>query len=81
MNLGERIKSRRAELGMTQRRLAELADMPQSAIAALETGQRKDVTGRVLRRIARALKCSADDLIGTFEDDGYAGEPADLAMV
>ena len=68
MTLGKRIKNRREELRMTQKELADTVGTPQSHIAALESGSRKDVTGRTLRRFARALKCSADDLIGTFEE-------------
>ncbi len=71
MTLGERIKHRRLELGMTQVQLAEAASISQSLIAALEGGSREEVRSRTLRRLARALRCSADDLIGTFEDEGH----------
>ena len=81
MTLGERIKQRREELRMTQKDLADAVGTPQSHIAALEGGSRKDVTGRTLRRVARALKCSADDLIGTFEDREDELQPAALVSV
>ncbi len=78
MRLGERIKERRIQLGLTQSELAVRAGVPQSMIAALESGARSEVRSRALRNLARALRCSADDLIGTFEDNGI--EPAALAM-
>jgi transcriptional regulator with XRE-family HTH domain len=71
MTLGERIRRRRLELGMTQQQLATEASLAQSLIASLESGKRFEVRSRALRRLARALRCSADDLIGTFEDEGH----------
>ena len=77
MTLGERIKRRREELGLPQQDLATRAEMQRSHIGALETGMRTTVTSDVLLRLVRALRCSADDLIGTFESEG---EPEAAAL-
>ena len=85
MKLGDRIKRRREELSMTQQDLANRAEMQRSHIGAIEAGSRMTVTSDVLLRLARALRCSADDLIGTFEGLGKSEssktEDAALAIV
>ena len=51
--------------------------MQRSHIGALEAGTRETVTSDVLLRLARALRCSADDLLGTFDEPKL--QPAVLA--
>jgi DNA-binding XRE family transcriptional regulator len=54
--IAEQVVSRRAELGMAQRELAELVGTTQSAIARLESGGRPPRIDTLLR-IAAALDC------------------------
>src|SRR2546430_16436264 len=54
--IAEQVASRRAELGMAQRELAELVGTAQSAIARLESGGRPPRIDTLLR-IAAALDC------------------------
>jgi DNA-binding XRE family transcriptional regulator len=54
--IAEQVASRRAELGMAQRELAELVGTTQSAIARLESGGRPPRIDTLLR-IAAALDC------------------------
>jgi len=68
MWLGDKIKSRREQLGLTQRELAKQVGMNQSRISEVESGERKQMSLKNLRAMARALGVSADYLIGTWED-------------
>jgi DNA-binding XRE family transcriptional regulator len=54
--IAEQVSSRRGELGMSQRELAELVGTTQSAIARLESGGRPPRIDTLLR-IAAALDC------------------------
>jgi transcriptional regulator with XRE-family HTH domain len=80
MTLGDRIKQRRQRLGLTQEELARRANIPRPRIAELETNRRVVVSSEVLRRLAQALSCTTDFLVGMY-DDSSVGKPADAAMV
>jgi len=54
--IAEQVADRRAELGISQQRLAELCGTTQSAIARLESGGRPPRIDTLLR-IAEALEC------------------------
>jgi transcriptional regulator with XRE-family HTH domain len=72
--LGTRVKRRRLALDLTQWQLADAAGVPQSMIAALESGARQDVRGRALKGLARALGVSIDYLMDTWGDAPTADE-------
>ena len=56
----------RTEAGMTQRDLGEKIGVSKNAISQYESGARKpDIV--TLKKIAVALKCSADDLLKPIE--------------
>ena len=57
--LGQAVKTRRTELGMTQKELGRRARLTQSAVARLEAGDCVP-TLRVLERIARVLESELD---------------------
>jgi transcriptional regulator with XRE-family HTH domain len=58
-----RLRSLRTDLGLTQERLAERADLSTDAIRRLERGGFSP-TLRVLEQIARALSVPMSDLLG-----------------
>jgi transcriptional regulator with XRE-family HTH domain len=58
--LGNRVRKRREELGLTRERLAIVADVSTSMIARLELSNRLPGTERLVR-IARVLGISLDD--------------------
>lgn len=61
INGENRIKVWREHRGLSQKELADLAEVKQSAIAMLETGARTG-TVETLQRIARALQVDLDDV-------------------
>ena len=76
MNIGERIRSLRAELGLTQKELGERCGMADSAIRRYESN-RGNPTQETIQRIAAALGVSVADLLGQ-EDKPTV--PWDLAL-
>ncbi|MCZ6873508.1 MAG: helix-turn-helix transcriptional regulator [bacterium] len=69
MTLGERIKARRQKLGHSQYTLADETNIRRPTIAELETNRRVAVSSDILKRLAVALQCSTDYLVGMYEDD------------
>jgi len=65
--LGERIRRRRKEAGLTQAELAERAGVGRITVVRLENGK-IDARTQTLRRIARALGVQLVDLLAPGED-------------
>jgi HTH-type transcriptional regulator, cell division transcriptional repressor len=61
--LGDRVRQRRDELELTQEQLAAVTGLKQFHISRIESGDIKDVKGETLRRLARALRVTADFLL------------------
>ena len=61
--IGRQIQRYRKRNGLTQEQLAEIADISASFMGHIERGTRK-LSVDTLHRIANALNCSADDLMG-----------------
>jgi transcriptional regulator with XRE-family HTH domain len=63
------IQDYREKSGMTQQELADVLGVTQGAVANWENGIRKpDIF--MLKRIADALHCTADDLLTTADKEG-----------
>ena len=75
------MKRRREHLGLTQDELAQKVRVRRPTISELENHRRKTVSSEVLRRLALALSCTADYLLGMYadEDEGSELEPAGAA--
>ena len=73
--IGEKIVERRKLLGLTQQEVADIAQLPQSYIAAFESGAKTDCNVSTARRIARALGCGIDYLASTFAQDAPLPTP------
>lgn len=76
--LSSRLQAARKRLDLSQSQLAEEAGLQQSAIAQFERGHRVPSVGN-LRRLAVALDCTADYLLG-LDDEGDAGSPGAAAV-
>ncbi|MFN8525154.1 MAG: helix-turn-helix transcriptional regulator [Chloroflexota bacterium] len=55
MRLRNRVRDRRAELGLTQEQLAERAEVSVRAVGMIESGAGHAPTGAVMLRLASAL--------------------------
>jgi DNA-binding Xre family transcriptional regulator len=62
--VGERLLTLRNRRQLTQAELAKQAGISLQSIALLEQGVHRDLYGTTLRRLARALGCSVDELVG-----------------
>jgi transcriptional regulator with XRE-family HTH domain len=69
MTLGDRIKRRRTALRLTQQELSERAQVRRVTIVELEVNRRATVNSDILRRLARALGCTTDYLVGLYADE------------
>jgi transcriptional regulator with XRE-family HTH domain len=60
-SVGENVRRQRRALGMTQEKLAELAELAPRTIQKIEAG-RLDILATTVRRLRQALRCRYDDL-------------------
>ena len=63
-----RLRAARRRAGWTQTELGKRSGVHAMAISRLERGEKKDVTGATLRKLAVALHVSGDYLLGLCED-------------
>lgn len=63
-SVAELLGNYRNAKGMSQKELAEIAQLPQSAISDIETGKRQNPGVKTLVAIAAALEISVSVLIG-----------------
>lgn len=61
--IGENIKRFRKKLGISQDKLSKLADVSHNTVIKIESGGIKNPTIKTIKKIARALKVSIDELI------------------
>jgi len=66
--LGKRLERARQARGMTQEQLAAASGVKHSHISRLENDDIKDIKGTTLRRLARALEVTTDELLGMHEE-------------
>ena len=62
-NLAKNVKRLRETKGLSQERLARLADVANNTLIKMETGENKNPTLETLKKVAKALEVSVDDLI------------------
>ena len=62
-NLSKNVKRLREAKGLSQEKLARLADVANNTLIKMETGENKNPTLETLKKVAKALEVSVDDLI------------------
>jgi len=62
-NLANNIKKLREAKGLSQEKLARLADVANNTLIKMESGENQNPTLDTLKKVARALVVSVDDLI------------------
>jgi len=62
-NITKTLRKLRKEKGLSQEKLAKLADVANNTIIKIETGKNQNPTLDTLKKIAKALEISVDELI------------------
>jgi len=62
-NLANNIKKLREAKGLSQEKLARLADVANNTLIKMESGENRNPTLDTLKKVAKALDVSVDDLI------------------
>ena len=62
-NLAKKVKQLREKLGLSQEKLARLADVSNNTIINIEAGKQDNPTIDTLKKVAKALNVSVEDLI------------------
>lgn len=62
-NLANNIKKLREAKGLSQEKLARAADVANNTLIKMESGENKNPTLDTLKKVAKALGVSVDDLI------------------
>ena len=62
-NLANNIMKLRKQKGISQEKLARLSDVANNTIIKMETGENDNPTLETLRKVAKALDVSVDNLI------------------
>ncbi len=62
-NLANNIKKLREAKGLSQEKLARLADVANNTLIKMESGENQNPTLNSLKKVAKALEISIDDLI------------------
>lgn len=62
-NLAKKVKRLREKLGLSQEKLARLADVSNNTVINIEAGKQDNPTIDTLKKMAKALGVSVEDLI------------------
>lgn len=62
-NISKTVKRLREKMGLSQEKLARLADVSNNTIINIEAGKQDNPTIETLKKIAKALEVGVDDLI------------------
>jgi len=62
-NLARKVKQLREKLGLSQEKLARLADVSNNTIINIEAGKQDNPTIDTLKKVAKALNVSVEELI------------------
>ncbi|MBI2635479.1 MAG: helix-turn-helix transcriptional regulator [Parcubacteria group bacterium] len=62
-NIGKTVKKLREKLGISQEKLARLADVSNNTVVNIEAGKQDNPTIDTLKKVAKALDIPVEDLI------------------
>lgn len=62
-NISKTLRKLREQKGLTQEKLARLADVSNNTVIKIEAGKNENPTLDTLKKLAKALDISVDDLI------------------
>lgn len=81
MTTGQKIRSRRIELGLSVDQLAERLGKNRATVYRYESDAIKDYPSSVLESIAKALMLTPGDLIGSVEEKRIVLQPEEEMLV
>lgn len=76
---GKRVVSARGTHGWTRRALAKRAGLHEQHLANVERGTRHRIEGETIIKLARALGCTADYLLGLSDEPSAPAVEEDAA--
>jgi len=62
-NISKTLRKLREQKGLTQEKLARLADVSNNTVIKIEAGKNENLTLNTLKKLVQALDISVDDLI------------------
>ncbi len=62
-DIGKTVKNLREKLGISQEKLARLADVSNNTVVNIEAGKQDNPTIETLKKVANALQVGVDDLL------------------
>jgi transcriptional regulator with XRE-family HTH domain len=82
MTIGEKIKARRIELGMTQQELADkMGYTSRSSICVIETGKENNLTEERIGEFAKALQMSPMELFDREEKPDFVLRDDEMELI
>lgn len=67
-SLGNKVRNRRYELGLTQEELSQRTGLSTGHISDIENGHRKEIQTKTIKRLAKGLGISLTALLGEDEE-------------
>ncbi len=74
--LGRHVSRRRKELGISQDRLAQEANLSRNYISLIERGEAKNISMNVISQLSAALKTSPRELLGQSTEESAVIPPS-----
>ncbi len=71
-SMGNRVRNRRYELGLTQEELSQRTGLSTGHISDIENGNRKQIQGKTIKKLAKGLRLSLEALLGAPGDEEAA---------
>ena len=68
-HFGARLQAKRKACGFTRRSLAQQAKLHETHLAKIERGERTQLQATTVKKLARALGCTTDYLLGMDTGD------------
>ncbi|MDI6820892.1 MAG: helix-turn-helix transcriptional regulator [Patescibacteria group bacterium] len=62
-NIGKTVKKLREKMGLSQEKLARLADVSNNTVVNIEAGKQDNPTIETLKKVANALQVGVDNLL------------------
>lgn len=72
-SLGNKVRNRRYELGLTQEELSQRTGLSTGHISDIENGHRKQIQTKTIKRLAKGLGMTLEQVLGGDEEANGGG--------